>query len=106
MSDKALEPPKTIAGPFVNATCHGWIAEYLDGEKWKEVPVCQGGGGIPYPIHNGGLLLHIGLLGYEQANAIAWSYAAEHMTTNFSAIKVRVVQYEIKYQIETRRWAT
>ena len=103
MSDKALEPPKTTAGPSVNATCFGWIAEYLDGEKWKAVPVYQSGNGIPYPIHNGGLLMHIGLLGYEQAQAVAWSYAAEHMTTNFSAMMVRVIRHEIKYQIETRR---
>ena len=110
MSDAIVEPTKAPACPAAAGTCHGWIAEYLDGAEWKEVPVYKGGpNGVPYPIHNGGLLQHIGLLGQEQAYAIAWGYAAQRMTTEFMSVKVRVVQYEIKYQIEARReepWAT
>ena len=104
MNDKALESPKTTAGPYAAGTCFGWAAEYLDGERWRAVPVYQNGPiGIPYPIYNGGLLQHIGLMGYEQANAIAWSYAAQRIADDYATVEVRVVRHEIKYQIETRR---
>ena len=104
MSDAIVEPPKCNAGPYAAGTCFGWAAEYLHGAKWLGVPVYQNGPiGIPYPIYNGGLLQHIGLMGYEQANAIAWSYAAQRIAADYATVEVRVVRHEIKYQIETRR---
>jgi hypothetical protein len=47
---------------------------------------------------------HGGLLGPAQAQAIAWAYAAQvEGTTGAKEIEVRIIEYEVKYDIATTR---
>ena len=72
--------------------------------KWKKVPWTREAFpviGQPYPRLFGGVLDTIGLLGKAQANAIAWSFAAQQDAIG-KEVEVRVVEYEIEYSIKAR----
>jgi hypothetical protein len=74
--------------------------------KWKEIPWDIGVApyGHPYPRLFGGVLQTCGLLGPAQAQAIAWAYAAQvEGTTGAKEIEVRIIEYEVKYDIATTR---
>lgn len=58
--------------------------------------------GVPFPRASAGILETIFMCGWEQANALAWDYAA-HAAAIGAAIEVRVVDYEIKYDIKARQ---
>lgn len=100
MSEK-LEWCPTRRGTF---TAYG--AEWSsDGIKWKKVLTHTGinPNGTPYPLGDAGICMAIGLLGFAQANAIAWSFSAQAASQG-EDIQVRVQSYEILYDIKARKY--
>lgn len=99
--------------PTASGTTTAYEAEYrrrywLEGEerwiKWahvpsRDVPLASG---IPYPLCSGGVFQTIGLHGHEQAQALAWCYAASAAAAG-ERVEVRVVTYELKYDIKAKR---
>lgn len=75
-------------------------------QKWKGIPtqdVLNSPPGIPYPGFKGQLFAAIGLKGYEQSQAIAWTALAHHKATPQNhAFETRVVPYEFKYDLKAR----
>ena len=61
--------------------------------------------GAPFPRYDGGICQSIGLMGHAQANAVAWSFAAQAEAQG-KEIKVRVQPYEIVYDIKARKSIT
>lgn len=73
-------------------------------QKWKRVPTedAVNPNGIPYPAWSGQLFAAIGLKGYEQAQAIAWTFLAHHKASPKQYCETRVVPYEFKYDLKAR----
>jgi hypothetical protein len=84
--------------------------------EWTDIPVVilRGGGvhiecpdgrslpvGVPFPMLCGGVMETIYLYGHEQAQAMAWSFAA-HAAGVGAEIEVRVQAYELHYSIKAR----
>ena len=91
--------------PSINGTCQAYMPQFYDLERkaWRDVPTAESGRfGVPFPIGQGLLFQHMGLFGYEQAWALAWSYAAWSASQGV-APKVRVQKYEFVYDIKARR---
>ncbi len=63
----------------------------------KSVPV-----GIPFPMMMPGILESIYLCGYEQAMALAWTFAAG-MAASGGEVEVRVDPYDLQYEIKTQK---
>jgi hypothetical protein len=79
---------------------------HTEDSKWKLVPYQHefSNGGvnvrkIPFPLWNGGVLQQIWLLGFEQANAIAYIFAADAEALG-NSIEVKVEAFTVKYSIE------
>jgi hypothetical protein len=103
--------------PTMSGTTTAYLPEYcegiwVDGEmrwtNWKRLPTADGGvHGIPYPRFEGGMFRTIGLFGYEQAQALAWSYAAQFEAQLPSGpthqVKTRVATFEFVYELKSRR---
>ena len=88
--------------PTMGGTFHAYKAEWLDGGEWKPVPVEEGPDGVPYPDKlRGALSSVIGLLGKEQALALAWCFAA-HMVARGRTVQVRALDYEVVYDLKAR----
>ena len=88
--------------PTQAGTYRAYVPEYLDGEKWREVQTIRGVGGVPQPLCYGGINQTVGLFGHAQAWALAWAAAAA-MAAEGCEPKVRVVPYEVRYDIKARR---
>ena len=103
--------------PTMSGKTTAYVPEYregmwVDGEtrwtKWKQLPTTDGGvAGVPYPRFEGGMLRTIGLFGYEQAKALAWSYEAFFEAQLPSGpthqVETRVVTFEFTYELKARR---
>lgn len=78
----------------------GYQPEWLDGDKWRPIPVQSDSMcGAPFPSLLGGVLATIGLFGYSQAMAIAWHYSAiKEARGDVTAVRVSAcdVIYDIK----------
>ena len=75
----------------------------IDKEKWLPVPVTHDSPcGFPWPV-GGQIMAHLDLYGYEQAMALAWSYAAQSAASWQLTRKVRVQKYEFVYDIKARK---
>ena len=84
---------------------YGYEPEFREGNgEWKLVPVVKviGGNGVNQPLLFGGITDAIGLYGYAQAQALAWKFAAD-MASIGKSIEVRVVDYEIHYDIKAKK---
>lgn len=57
--------------------------------------------GIPFPRHQPGILETIYMCGYEQAHALAWSFAA-HIASLGGRVEIRAEAYELKYDIKAK----
>ena len=110
MTEKEKEWLPTMAG-----NCSAYEPQYRAGlrmeggeiawQKWKRVPtedVLNQPSGIPYPAWSGQLFAAIGLKGYEQAQAIAWTFLAHHKANPQQPIETRVVPYEFVYDLKAR----
>lgn len=73
-------------------------------KEWQDIPIVriQSQHGLPYPFFTGPLMEFVDLFGYEQAMALAWQYAAVEATQARAVSKVRVMPYELKYEIKAK----
>jgi len=56
-----------------------YIVEYQTEDLvWKKAHFERGPNGVPQPVIHGGFNIDHGLLGFEQAMALAWQMKAEH----------------------------
>jgi hypothetical protein len=72
---------------------------------WEHIPINKNfspGKGVPYPLCMGGVFATVGLYGYEQAQALAWIFAAQAKAEG-AMMETRVVAYELKYDIKARK---
>jgi len=88
--------------PKQSGTFTAYDPEYLHGEEWRLIPTQRSKSGAPYPLLNGGINSTIGLCGHEQAQAIAWLYAAKAKSEGVN-IKVRVQPYKVMYNIKAKK---
>lgn len=92
--------------PTIGGNMFGYIPEYRKHDnKWERIPTTAilGGTGVPYPRWNGGILQTILLYGHAQAKALAWLYKAACAANGDIFIEVRVAEFEVMYDIKTRR---
>jgi len=83
--------------------CRAYLPEYNDsGGEWKTVPFFPSPDGVPQPSYNAGVNMTLDLCGYEQAQALAWTYAA-HAIANGQRIKVRIQEYEVVYDVKAKK---
>ena len=100
---KEVKPCPTVGGTF-----EGYLPEYLDPRKkdktWLPVPLTRkpDGSGALYPLSGGGILQTIGLLGYEQAQAIAWKLAASAQSEGVTIV-TRIATYKVVFDIKAYR---
>jgi len=99
-----------MADGYQNGNFIGYKAyfrfKYPEDNKWELIPYKQSYApegvftvGIPYPMWNGGILQQMYLLGFEQANAIAYSFAAKAEATGKS-VEIKIEPFKVKYSIE------
>lgn len=100
-------PCPAISGTFIGYTVE---TKKLAEDEWHQVPTvkCSEKEGAPYPSANEGVLQQIGLLGYEQAMTLAWGLKARLaadgiLRAAYFFTKVRVMPYEIRYDIKAYR---
>lgn len=83
----------------------GYIPEFRETETgfWTRIPTHDSKDpvGVPSPLLFGGILNTIGLYGYPQAMALAWTYSASAASVG-THIEVRVVTYDVFYDIKAR----
>jgi len=72
------------------------------GARWMPVTVKEAEHGTPYPIGHAGILGTIELYGLEQAQALAWDFAAKAEAVGSRAY-VRIVSYKVAYEIKATR---
>lgn len=90
---------------------HGNFIAYLpefddpDTGKWEPVPTSRrtGGSGVKFPFDSGGICQEISMYGEAQAWALAWGFAAEWAATHYDHFKVRIVAYDVKFDIEATK---
>ena len=89
-----------------SGTFTGYRAVYKDeNDKWKNIEYRQEYGrhvtvlGVPYPMWNGGILQQMWLLGFNQANAIAYLFAADKAAVG-KEVEVKVEAYKVNYTID------
>jgi hypothetical protein len=99
MDENSIEWCPTQAGTFP-AYKPEWFNE--ESGKWQAIEVRRSERGIPYPLYCGGIAMTIGLCGHAQAQAVAWSFAAQAMAEG-KEIQVRVQPYEVAYDIKARK---
>lgn len=98
--------------PTQGGTTYGyepWYRENIPGKygeygEWQTIPIKMATpdkSGIPHPRMSG-VLMQIGLYGYAQAMAFAWSFAAEYEAYSFRNVEVKVVPYKVIYDIKAR----
>ena len=90
--------------PTQGGTYTAYVPEYFDGNEWKRIPIVKtiDSIGIPAPLMNGGISETVGLYGYEQAHALAWTHAA-YLAAIGKKVEVRVQAYEVVYEIKARK---
>ena len=82
-----------------------WRPMFSDDDAWKPIPYSNGTEhGIPYPRWNCGVTMQIGLMGYSQAQALAWSFSAQAEAVG-DRIEVRVQGYDVIYDIKARKFS-
>lgn len=95
--------------PTMGGTYDAYDVEYLDDieNRWRSLPVEKrtDGIGAPTPLYMGGVTSTVGLYGQAQANAIMWQ-AKAHAEAVGEKLMVRVVEYQIVYDIKARKVET
>ena len=95
---------KTEWCPTRGGVTRGYLPEFwdMDKDRWENIPLVHGVHGAPYPLLCGGVLREVDMLGYEQAQCIAWLYSAQSAAIG-DHIMVRVQEYELHYDIKARK---
>jgi hypothetical protein len=89
--------------PARGGTYTAYEPEYeKEDDKWEVIPTYQDPLGVPVPAYCGGITKELGLFGRAQAWALAWQFAA-HAEATGRQVRIRVAQYEVKYDIKARR---
>jgi hypothetical protein len=92
--------------PTMGGTYDAYDVEYFDDieNRWRTLPTQKrsDGVGAPHPLYMGGITSTIGLLGLAQANAIRWQAQALAEAIG-EKITLRVVEYQIVYDIKSRK---
>lgn len=88
--------------PGTSGETYAYGAQWLDVDVWRDIPTEKSKAGIPGPAYFGDLFGFIGLMGYEQAQAIAWSFSACAKAEG-KDIKIRVAKYVLTYSIKARQ---
>jgi transposase InsO family protein len=93
----------------MGGTYDAYSVEHFDdvSGKWKDLPTewRDDGVGAPMPKCMGGVTAFIGLLGEAQANAIMWQ-AQAFAESKGERFKLRVVEYQVVYDIKARKVET
>ena len=90
--------------PTMGGSTTAYTPEYLEGEEWKEIIVIKDAStGIPPPKGIGSMFGIVGLLGYEQAMAIAWWFAATHKAEKDERVAVRLQRHRFIYDIKASK---
>ena len=87
--------------PKMKGKYRAYMPQWLDGDKWRDLPIEDHPTGVPQPMGHGGINRTIGLFGYSQAMALAWSGAAL-AESHGKQITVRAHEYEVEYDIRAR----
>ncbi len=98
----------TKEGPALSGSHTAYEAEFLDVDnKWKSIPTEKRVPfeGVPSPVFYGKVNAIVGLMGFEQALAIAYWFmaACSADVTRVSAPKVRIQGYDIRYSVTATR---
>lgn len=90
--------------PTMGGTIYGYKPQYKEHDgTWKDIPIHRKGTfGVPWPLGDGGILSTIFLLGYDQAWALAFSFSAQAVATTGVFEEVRVVEYEVLFDIKAK----
>ena len=102
MTDQADSLPLC---PSRHGTFVAYQPQYLKDSKWIPIPIRlidSALGGAKFPLIFGGICQEIWLCGEAQANAIAWGFAAEWEAVNPSSVHVRIVSFDVKFNIEAK----
>ena len=82
-----------------------WRKRGKDDAPWQRVPTEQIpvvlGRGVPPPLFMGNAIAMIGLCGYEQAQALAWLWAAHHAALGIN-VDVRVSAFDLQFEVKAR----
>jgi len=87
--------------PTQAGTITGYYPEFCVDDVWQRIEVHPREGGVPGDKYYSGVLRTIGLCSYEQANALAWIFAAD-AAANGRHIDVRAKSYEVSYDIKAK----
>lgn len=95
--------------PTVSGTGNAYAPEWRkrdEDDAWQRVPTEQIpvvlGRGVPPPLFIGNAICMVGLCGYEQAQALAWLWAA-HCAAIGKDVDVRVAEYDLQFEVKARR---
>ena len=97
-----MEKKKDDYCPAMSGSLLGYQPEIFLNKKWCKIPTRKAMIGVPSPLHQGGILVEIGLSGYSQAMTIAHGYAAEYEARGHP-VKVRIIPYEVSFSIKAKR---
>ena len=89
------------ACPSMQGTDVGYTVEYHDPERkpaWRPLPIMRTppGIGVPPPAFIGPIFQMLGLLGFAQANAIAWQAKCDG---KFKHSRIRIVPHEVTFDL-------
>ena len=94
---KKKEVKNTQATPCQAGTFAGYYIQVKKNNKWERLNGLRNGEmGVPPPVCHREILSLLGLLGYEQAMALAWWAKA----ATFKTLELRVVPYKIDYHAD------
>ena len=93
--------PKIDWCPTSSGTTTAYLPEYFAGGEWKRIPLdTDQPAGVPPPKHKGALYRHLGLMGYEEAMAVAWWFAAIYKADNYQRVGVRLQKYRFIHELK------
>lgn len=105
MTETTVEAVK--ACPTMGGDMMGYTIEFTSGlqKEWKEVSLRRSmpEHGIPNSGTGKGVTDDLGLLTYEQAQALAWTLLAKELAYGDYLVEVRLVPYRIKYDLKAWR---
>ena len=94
--------------PTQSGTFTAYKPEYKTVGEWKAIPITTHYEpvnivrGTPFPKQFGGIIKTINLSGYSQAQALMWRFSAMFEARG-KKIKVRLVEYEVTFNIKARK---
>lgn len=87
--------------PTRQGTYTAYEPQWLNKETWQRIPTTNAPGGVPQPLLCGGVNAELFLFGYEQAQALAWTFSALAAAEG-KHIEVRAQPFEVIYDLKAR----